>query len=370
MTTINQQRIQQSDTAGIAKTINAGVIGATGYAGQELVRLLAQHPGVNLKAVTSQTYNGENLSDVFPNLKGKVDIVCSDGDIGSLAASCDVVFIALPHGFASKLVTSEIIAKTKVIDLGADFRLSTASTYEHWYQTKHESSQLLADATYGLPEWNESQIRTSRLIANPGCYATVAALTLLPLVQAGVIDLDSIIIDAKSGVSGAGRAATQGVHFNECNETLKAYSLTTHKHTPEIEEQLGKYSSKPVNITFTPHLVPMNRGILATVYASLAKNVSKKEIHSIYKNCYDESPFIRIYEPEKATSALPETRWVKGSNYCDIGYAVQENTSRVIVIGALDNLVKGAAGQAIQNMNIMFSLDQRCGLDYIPMFPA
>ncbi len=348
--------------------ISSAVLGATGYAGQELVRLLAQHPDVQLKAVTTQSYGSQNITDVFPHLKGAVSIACTENDIET-ASECDVVFVALPHGVASHMLTKDILKKTRVIDLGADFRLKDVGTYEKWYQTEHGNKTLIADATYGLTEWNEEAIAKSNLIANPGCYATASSLVLLPLLAEGIIDPSSIIVDAKSGVSGSGRTATQAVHYNECNETIKAYGIATHRHTPEIEEQLSKHAPG-VKISFTPHLVPMNRGILVTAYATLKQKVTSTKALDVFKKHYDQKPFVRLCKQDENPSQLPETRWVKGSNFCDIGWVVDERTNRIIVVAALDNLMKGAAGQAVQNMNVMFGLDQVRGLSHVPIFPA
>jgi N-acetyl-gamma-glutamyl-phosphate reductase len=347
--------------------IRTAVLGATGYTGQELVRLLAQHPDVELKLVTTQQYGGENITDVFPHLKGTISMSCSENDIEA-ASACDVVFLALPHGVASQLVSSEVLSKTKVIDLGADFRLKDAGAYKKWYQILHGNESLLEQSTYGLTEWNHSAIATAQLVANPGCYATASSLALLPLLSQDIIDPATIIIDAKSGVSGAGRAATQAVHYNECNESIKAYGLATHRHTPEIEQQLSKYAPG-TTITFTPHLVPMNRGILVTAYGSLKNPMTTAQALDVFEKQYADEPFVRVYKHDSAKS-LPETRWVKGSNFCDIGCVVDERTGRLIVVAALDNLMKGASGQAVQNMNVMFGLDQRRGLTHVPLFPA
>lgn len=376
--------------------LSSAVLGATGYTGQELIRLLAQHPDVELKVATTQSYGDANITDVFPHLKGTISMSCSENDIEA-ASECDVVFLALPHGVASKLITSHILGKTKIIDLGADFRLKDVDTYEKWYQTKHGNHALLPQSIYGLTEWHKQDIATAKLVANPGCYATAASLALLPLLSQNVIDPASIIIDAKSGVSGAGRAATQAVHFNECNETIKAYGLATHRHTPEIEQQLAQFAPG-ATITFTPHLVPMNRGILVTAYATLAKPLDTAGALQVFQSQYGNEPFVRVYGAGQQSGTtnesgngsgtngnngshqasagsmpvkqLPETRWVKGSNYCDIGCIVDERTNRLIVVAALDNLMKGAAGQAVQNMNVMFGLDQRRGLTHVPIFPA
>lgn len=342
--------------------ITTAVLGATGYVGQELIRLLAQHPDVEVKAATTQNYGGKNITDVFPHLAGTLSINCTENDIDA-AASCDVVFIALPHGAASNMVTDQTIQHTKVIDLSADFRIKDSNVWENWYHTKHGNPSLLATAQYGLTEWYEDSIAGTNLVANPGCYATAAALAVLPLVSENLVDPASIIIDAKSGVSGAGRSATQAVHFNECNESIKAYGVTTHRHTPEIEEQLGKHAPG-VTISFTPHLVPMNRGILVTAYATLKEPLTNDQALQVFKTYYEDKPFIRLTK-----DGVPETRWVKGSNFCDIGAVVDQRTNRIIVVSALDNLIKGAAGQAVQNMNVMFGLDQTRGLKHVPIFP-
>lgn len=344
--------------------ITTAVLGGTGYVGQELVRLLAQHPDVELRTVTTQQYGGKELTEVFPHLKGIVSISCSENDIQK-AAESDVVFMAMPHGVASRTITKDVLSKTRVIDLGADFRLKDVATYEQWYQAEHGNDELLGEAAYGLTEWNEQDIQAADLVANPGCYATAASLALMPLLADGLIDSSSIVIDAKSGVSGAGRAATQGVHFNECNETIKAYGIGSHRHTPEIEQQLSTHA-KGISISFTPHLVPMNRGILVTAYAKLLMPLTNETAIKVFKSHYQNKPFIRISD----NNELPETRWVKGSNYCDIGCVVDARTNRIIVVAALDNLMKGAAGQAVQNMNVMFGLHQTRGLTHVPIFPG
>lgn len=353
----------------VSGMLKVGIVGATGYAGQELVRLLVQHPGVRMTALTSQTYKGLNISDVFPHLRGYVDLICSDTDINALSEQCDVLFIALPHGIASTVVTADVLSKCRIIDLGADFRLRDSAEYEKWYHTQHGNPPLLAEAVYGLCEWREQDIRNARLIANPGCYATAAALALMPLLKSKLVEPHTLIVDAKSGVSGAGRVPSIGSHFNECDETIKAYALGTHRHTPEIEAQLHHFDES-IQISFTPHLVPMNRGILATSYASLKENVHIDDVRAAFADCYHDKPFVRLCPAEPKEGSQPETRWVKGSNFCDIGLTVDERTRRVIVVSALDNLIKGAAGQAVQNMNIACGLDQTTGLTQIPIFPA
>lgn len=345
--------------------IKVGIIGATGYAGSELVRIISSHPEAELVKVTSQSYADKNYSEVYQNYRHFKDLKAEGEDIEKMAEECDVIFLALPHGVASKKVTENVVSKCKVIDLGADFRLQNIDTYEKWY-CEHYNKELLKEAVYGLCEINRDKIKGRRIVANPGCYTSCSILSLYPLVKEGVIDLDSIVIDAKSGASGAGRGVNLGMHFNEVNESIKAYKVASHRHTPEIEEQLSYAAGRDIVLNFTPHLVPMNRGILATCYGKLNKKMTYEEISEIYNKYYKDEYFIRLTNKGE----FPETRWVKGSNFCDIGFTVDERTNRVIVIGAIDNLYKGAAGQAVQNMNILFGLDEKTGIDFVPVFPA
>lgn len=344
------------------------IVGGTGYTGQELLRLLSLHPAVELVAVTSRSYAGKEIAHVFPNLRKSVSIHCSEQSMEDLALQSDLIFLALPHGEAASMVTNEILQSAKVIDLGADFRLANPSEYKEWYHLEHANPDLLKEATYGLCELNRKQIQGSRLIANPGCYATCSILALTPLLKANLVDSSTLIIDAKSGVSGAGRGLALGSHFNECNENIKAYALASHRHTPEIEQELQRQSGLELKLSFTPHLVPMQRGILVTAYANLNDGVSVEAIQAAYDSCYTDSQFIRLY-PNDDSGVLPETRWVTGSNYCDIALRIDQRTNRIIVIAALDNLVKGAAGQAIQNMNLMCGFKESTGLEYVPIFP-
>ncbi len=349
--------------------LKAGIIGATGYVGSELLRLLSSHGKAQVVAVTSQSYIGKKYSEVFDSYSHLDDIVCEEENIEKLAEKCDVIFLALPHGVASKKVTNEILKKTKVIDMGADFRLKDPSVYEEWYAVEHYGKELLSEAVYGLCEINRSGVQDARLVANPGCYTTCSILSLYPLIKEGIIDRTGLIIDAKSGVSGAGRGVNLGVHYNEVNESIKAYKIASHRHTPEIEEQLSYAANEKITLSFTPHLTPMNRGILATCYGSLGdkyKGAGYEDIKAVYDKYYSKEFFIRLCKE----GIFPETRWVKGSNFLDIGFSIDKRTNRIIVIGAIDNLIKGAAGQAIQNMNIMFGLDEKTGLNYIPVFPA
>jgi N-acetyl-gamma-glutamyl-phosphate reductase len=350
--------------------IKVAIVGVTGYTGQELVRLLLLHENVQIKSTVSHSHNEKFLTNVYPGFSKTTDLICEEANLEKLAAEVDVIFLALPHGQAASKVNEKVLAQCKVIDLGGDFRLKNVSDYEHWYKLKHASSQLLNNAVYGLPELNRKTIVTANLIANPGCYATCSILTLAPLIDAKMIDNRSIIIDAKSGVSGAGRATDLSVHFNECNESLKAYQVATHRHTPEIEQALSILTDDFFPLTFTPHLVPMNRGILVTAYASLLKEFTAEEIADVYRTFYANEPFIRFFDALDGDYKHPETRFVKGSNFCDISVSVDARTKRVICIGAIDNLVKGAAGQAIQNMNLLFGLPETTGLQQAAIFPA
>ncbi|AFS78860.1 N-acetyl-gamma-glutamyl-phosphate reductase ArgC [Gottschalkia acidurici 9a] len=346
--------------------IKVGIIGATGYVGTELVRLLRSHKEVEIKYITSQSYIGQKYDSIYENFRDVFQIECSEQDLEKIAEEVDVMFIALPHGIASKEITASILEKCKVIDLGADYRLKNQDVYEEWYNTNHLSPELLEEAVYGLCEINREEIKKARLIANPGCYPTSSTLSLAPLLKEDLIEKDSIIIDAKSGVTGAGRSLNLGTHYTECNESIKAYGVASHRHTPEIEEQLSYLGEEEVYINFTPHLVPMNRGILTTSYAKLKEKLSYKDVKSIYEKYYKDEYFVRLTKE----GILPETKWVKGSNFCDIGLKVDERTGRVIVIGAIDNMIKGAAGQAVQNMNILFNLDEKTGLDDVSIFPG
>ena len=342
--------------------IKVGIIGATGYGGSELVRLLLNHPSVKIEWVSSRTYQDEPYSDVYKNYFTLLNQKCVDENLINHIENIDVVFFATPQGVCAKMMNDEILNKVKVIDLSADYRIKDVETYEAWYGIKHASPQFIDEAVYGLCEINEEKIAKARLIANPGCYTTATILSLYPLVQANLIDVSTIIVDAKSGVTGAGRSAKVANLYCEVNESLKAYGVASHRHTPEIEEQLGYAGNCQFELSFTPHLVPMNRGILATSYAKLKVGVTSKEIDLAYQ-MYQNDPFIRILK----AGVLPETRNVKGSNYVDINYVIDQRTNRIIVLSAIDNLVKGAAGQAIQNMNILFGLNQTTGINLAPL---
>ena len=319
--------------------IKAGIIGATGYAGNEIVRLLLGHKDVEIKWFGSRSYIDQQYADIYQNFFRLVDAKCMDDNMAALADEVDVIFTATPQGLCASLINEEILSKCKVIDLSADFRIKDVKKYEKWYGIEHKAPQFIEEAVYGLCEINREDIKNARLIANPGCYPTCSTLSIYPLLKEGLIDPNTIIIDAKSGTSGAGRGAKVPNLYCEVNESIKAYGVATHRHTPEIEDQLGYACGQEVMINFTPHLVPMNRGILVTAYASLNKDV------------------------------CPQTRNVEGSNFVDVNFKIDPRTKRVIMMGAIDNLVKGAAGQAVQNMNLMFGFDENEGLKQIPMCP-
>lgn len=350
--------------------VKVGIIGATGYAGNELVRLLMGHKDVEIMWYGSRSYIDKKYAEVYQNMFEIVEDTCLDDNMEELASKVDVIFTATPQGFLAGVLTEEILSKIKIIDLSADFRIKDVKTYEKWYKIEHRSPQFIEEAVYGLCELNRDKIKGARLIANPGCYTTCSILTAYPLVKEGLIDPDTLIIDAKSGTSGAGRGAKLPNLFCEVNENMKAYGVTNHRHTPEIEEQLGYAAGKEIVVNFTPHLVPMNRGILATEYATLNKKAdgtlpTYEEVKAVYDKYYKNEKFVRVLEKD----ICPETKWVEGSNYVDVNFKIDERTGRIVMMGALDNLVKGAAGQAVQNMNLLFGFDEAEGLNLVPMFP-
>ena len=344
--------------------IKAGIIGSTGYAGGELVRILTGHKEVEIKWFGSRSYIDKKYASVYQNMFQIIDAVCMDDNMEELADQVDVIFTATPQGLCASLVNEDILSKVKIIDLSADFRIKDVNVYEKWYGIEHKSPQFIDEAVYGLCEINREDIKKARLVANPGCYTTCSILTAYPLAKEGLIDMDTLIIDAKSGTSGAGRGAKVPNLFCEVNENMKAYGVASHRHTPEIE-QLGYACNKEVILNFTPHLVPMNRGILATEYAKLTREVSYEDVKAVYDKYYGNEKFIRVLDRD----VCPETKWVEGSNYVDIGFKIDPRTNRIIMMGAIDNLVKGAAGQAVQNMNLAFGLPEDEGLNLIPMFP-
>lgn len=355
----------------MSKMIKVGIIGATGYAGGELVRILVNHKNVEIKWYGSRSYIDQKYASVYQNMFRIVENVCQDDNLVQLASQVDVIFTATPQGYLAGILTEEILQKVKIVDLSADYRIKDVATYEKWYGIEHKSPQFIEEAVYGLCEINRDKITSdTRLVANPGCYTTCSILTAYPLVKEGLIDVDTLIVDAKSGTSGAGRGAKVPNLFCEVNENMKAYGVTSHRHTPEIEEQLGYAGNCRVTINFTPHLVPMNRGILATEYASLKRKEdgsypTYEELRAAYDKYYAKEKFVRVLDK----GVCPETKWVEGSNYVDINFVIDERTHRVIMMGALDNLVKGAAGQAVQNMNLLFGEKESEGLELVPCFP-
>ena len=354
--------------------IKAGIIGATGYAGGELVRLLTAHPDVEIVWYGSRSYIDKKYYEVYKNMFQIVDAVCLDDNMEELAKQADVIFTATPQGFCASLINEEILSNAKIVDLSADFRIKDVATYEKWYGIEHKAPQYIEEAAYGLCEINREAVKNARLVANPGCYPTCSTLSIYPLLKEGLIDPSTVIIDAKSGTSGAGRGAKVDNLYCEVNENIKAYGVANHRHTPEIEEQLSLAAGEEMLINFTPHLVPMNRGILITAYASLKSTLqpdgtrafpSYEEVRAAYDKYYDKEKFVRVLDK----NVCPETKWVEGSNYVDVNFKIDERTGRVIMMGAMDNLVKGAAGQAVQNMNLMFGLPETKGLELVPMFP-
>lgn len=345
--------------------IKAGIMGATGYAGGELARLLLQRDDVEITWYGSKSYVDQKYASVFKNMVQFVNDACMDDNMEALAEQADVIFTATPQGVCASLMNETVLSKAKVIDLSADYRIKDVAVYEKWYNIEHKTPEYIQEAVYGLPEINRDKIKDARLIANPGCYPTCSFLSVYPLVKEGLIDPNTVIIDAKSGTSGAGRGAKVDNLYCEVNESIKAYGVGVHRHTPEIEEQLSLVAGKPVTISFTPHLVPMNRGILVTAYGTLLKSVTYEEVKAIYDKYYENEYFVRVLGRDEA----PQTKWVEGSNFVDVNFKIDPRTNRVVMMGAMDNLVKGAAGQAIQNMNIMFGLPENQGLKLVPMFP-
>ncbi|MDY0190468.1 MAG: N-acetyl-gamma-glutamyl-phosphate reductase [Desulfuromonas sp.] len=344
--------------------VKVAVVGASGYAGLELLRLLVRHPRVEITSITSRQYVDEEIATVFPSLSNIIDLQCTEVDVDKVAAVADMVFTALPHKAAMDVIPGLLQRGCKVIDLSADYRLHDVAVYQQWYQP-HSSPELLTEAVYGLPELFHDKIAGSRLIANPGCYPTSVALALAPLLKHQVVDHRTLIIDSKSGASGAGRSAKTASLFCEVNEGFKAYGVASHRHTPEIEQTLSELVGEPVVVNFTPHLLPVNRGILSTCYANLTNAIDFASVKALFDSFYADQPFIRIMPGGQ----LPNVAYIRGSNYADIGFVVDDRTQRIIVVSAIDNLVKGAAGQAVQNMNIVLGYPETMGLDIVPLFP-
>ncbi len=351
--------------------IRVGIIGATGYAGGELVRILLNHKDAKIVWYGSRSYIDKKYYQVYQNMFQLVEDICKDDNLEELAKQVDVIFTATPQGFLAGLLSEEILSQVNIVDLSAYYLIKDVATYEKWYGIEHKSPQFIEEAVYGLCEINRDKItEKTRLVANPGCYTTCSILTAYPMVKEGMIDVNTLIVDAKSGTSGAGRGAKVPNLFCEVNENMKAYGVASHRHTPEIEEQLGYAGNCQVTINFTPHLVPMNRGILATEYATLKRKPdgtlpTYEEVKAIYDKYYANEKFVRVLDK----GSCPETKWVEGSNYVDINFVIDERTGRIIMMGALDNLVKGAAGQAVQNMNLLFGLPESEGLELVPCFP-
>jgi len=338
-----------------------GIVGATGYAGAELVRILSGHPRVELSILTSRQFAGLKFDDVYPAMAGRVNLTCEELVVEQVCDKADIVFLALPHQLPMKLVPEIIKRNVRVVDLSADFRFNDAAVYASAYQP-HTAKDLLASAVYGLSEIYFEAIRSASLIGNPGCYPTSALLPLIPLVKAGLLDLDTLIVDSKSGVSGAGRSLSLTSHFCEVNESFKAYKVASHRHNAEMDAILSREAKQAVQLTFVPHLVPMSRGMLTTIYATPLKGIEAEDIRNCLTVAYSDHAFIRIC----AQGRVPDTLHVKGSNYCDIGFELDKRTHRLILICAIDNLVKGAAGQAVQNMNIMLGIEETAGLIAMP----
>lgn len=338
--------------------INVGIVGVTGYAGEELLDILLRHPEVRITSISAKIAKPQNIEDIFPKFKGRLDLVCREPDIKELASNCDLAFLALPHTVSMRLAPELLKAGKKVIDLSADYRLKDIKTYEHFYQARHKDKAHLSEAIYGLPEIYRLKIKQARLIANPGCYPTVSILALAPLVAFGLADLNSVIIDAKSGVTGAGRKLAEGFLFSEINEDFKAYKVNCHQHSPEINQELSKLAGKKMKVTFVPHLLPVNRGILATIYArkSQKSKVKSKNLINLYRKFYKKEPFVRIRDEED----FPRLKDIVHTNFCDI--AIKDSGEGVIIIAAIDNLLKGASGQAVENMNIMYGFPEYTAL--------
>lgn len=341
--------------------IKVGIVGGTGYTGVELLRLLARHPGVELAAITSRGEAGTAVADMFPSLRGAVSLKFSDPQVAPLD-SCDVVFFATPNGIAMQQAAALLDVGVRVIDLAADFRIADIATWEKWYGMTHASPTLVAEAVYGLPEVNREAIRTARLIANPGCYPTATQLGFLPLVETGCVDVGSLIADVKSGVSGAGRKAETHILFSEASDNFKAYGVAGHRHLPEIQQGLARAGGCQIGLTFVPHLTPMIRGIHATLYARITKET---DFQALFEERYAKEPFVDVLPPK----SHPETRSVRAANTCRIAIHRPQGGDTLVVLSVIDNLVKGAAGQAVQNMNIMFGLDECSGLTQLPVLP-
>lgn len=345
--------------------MDIGIIGATGYGGADLIRILQHHPGVGNLQLYSSSQAGMAIQDSFPHLQRLSVRPLQDIDPPTLAKQLDVVMMATPAGISSELAPRLLQQGLKVIDLSGDFRIKDPRIYEKWYKKKPASPEWTAEAVYGLTEWAKEEIKDARLLANPGCFPTAVLLGLLPLVKHSLVDEDSIIVDAKTGVSGAGRGLSPAAHFGETNENLKAYKVNEHQHTPEIEQELLRWNKQIQAITFSPHLVPMTRGIMTTIYGKAKSVTSAEELQRIFDESYDQAPFTSV----RKSGYYPATKEVYGSNQCDIGVTYDERTCRMTVVSVIDNLMKGAAGQAVQNLNVMMGMEETTGLEMLPVYP-
>lgn len=341
-----------------------GIIGATGYTGVELLRILLRHPEVEITALTSQKYAGMPIDQVFPSLMKCPPLGCEELAVDQISKKTDFIFTAVPHKTAMETVPLFYRQGKRVVDLSADYRFKDAAVYERWYQT-HTGADLLSESVYGLPELHRKEIQDAKIVGNPGCYPTGALIGLIPLMKEGLISDEKIVIDSKSGVSGAGRDVVLGSLFCEVNEGVKAYNIFKHRHLPEIEQELSQLVHKTVTVTFVPHLIPMDRGILTTLYVDFNKRVKAEDVRKVFEEYYQTEPFIRLCPK----GSLPNTKYVRGSNFCDIGIVVDESDRRGVIVTAIDNLVKGASGEAVQNMNIMLGYPETMGLDIVPLFP-
>jgi N-acetyl-gamma-glutamyl-phosphate reductase len=345
--------------------LRIAIVGSSGYTGGELFRILLNHPGAEVAAVTSEKSAGKPIADIFPHLAGLTELVCEALDPDAIATKADFAFLALPHVTAQEAGHRFHALGVRTVDLSADYRLSDPALYEQWYEHAHQYPGLLASAVYGLPELHREEIRKAALVANPGCYPTSAVLGLAPMLRERLIDPGTIVIDSKSGVTGAGRSPGLPYHFPEANEGFMAYKVGTHRHTPEIEQELSKLAGRAVTVSFTPHLVPMNRGILSTIYAKLLGPADTGKLHALYRDAYRGEPFVRVLP----AGQFPNVRNVRGSNFCDVGVHADVRTGRAVIVTAIDNLVKGASGQAVQNMNIMTGIEETAGLRAAALFP-
>ncbi|HLS08378.1 N-acetyl-gamma-glutamyl-phosphate reductase [Lentibacillus sp.] len=345
--------------------MKAAIVGATGYGGAELIRILQQHPEVTIESLHSSSLEGSKIADSYPHLQGVSGMKLESIDPEKIARNADLVFTATPSGVSSELVPAFINEGVRVIDLSGDFRLRDTTAYETWYNKKAPDEAVLEDAVYGLTEWLDADVTEAQLISNPGCYPTAALIGLAPLVKHKMIDPGSIVIDAKTGVSGAGKKATSVTHFAEMNDNLKIYKVLEHQHTPEIEQVLADWDPNIGAVTFSTHLVPMTRGIMTTIYVNATESISPAKLYDLFNTSYKDCYFVRVREP----GTYPSTKEVYGSNFCDVSLAYDERTDRIMVVSVIDNLVKGAAGQAVQNMNRMFELDEKTGLSFAPVYP-